>query len=79
MEVNQMILNQYLFKGPSAAALYGTRASNGVIVIKTKDGRQKKGCAVSFNTSITMDSAFKLPQFLNTDKEILDNLLLLMV
>jgi hypothetical protein len=34
-------------------------------LLKTKDGSKKKGFAVSFNTSITMDSAFKLPQFQN--------------
>jgi TonB-linked SusC/RagA family outer membrane protein len=66
MEVNpDDIESVSVLKGPSAAALYGTRASNGVIVIKTKDGSKKKGFAVSFNTSITMDSAFKLPQFQN--------------
>jgi hypothetical protein len=36
-----------------------------VIVIKTKDGSKKKGFSVSFNTSITLDTAFKLPEFQN--------------
>jgi TonB-linked SusC/RagA family outer membrane protein len=66
MEVNpDDIESVSVLKGPSAAALYGTRASNGVIVIKTKDGSKKKGFAVSFNTSITLDTAFKLPEFQN--------------
>ena len=66
MEVNpDDIESVSVLKGPSAAALYGTRASNGVIVIKTKDGSKKKGFSVSFNTSITLDSAFKLPEFQN--------------
>lgn len=66
MEVNpDDIESVSVLKGPSAAALYGTRASNGVIVIKTKDGNKKKGFAVSFNTSVTIDSAFKLPEFQN--------------
>ncbi|XMO85130.1 SusC/RagA family TonB-linked outer membrane protein [Algibacter sp. AS12] len=55
-----------VLKGANAAALYGTRASNGVIVIKTKDGSDKKGFSVSINTAITIDSAFKLPEFQNT-------------
>ncbi|NJM80710.1 MAG: SusC/RagA family TonB-linked outer membrane protein [Flavobacterium sp.] len=66
MEVNpDDIESVTVLKGPSAAALYGTRASNGVIVIKTKDGNKKKGLSVSFNTSLTVDSAFKLPEFQN--------------
>lgn len=66
MEVNpDDIESVTVLKGPSAAALYGTRASNGVIVIKTKDGNKKKGFSVSFNTSLTVESAFKLPDFQN--------------
>jgi TonB-linked SusC/RagA family outer membrane protein len=66
MEVNpDDIESVTVLKGPSAAALYGTRASNSVIVIKTKDGNKKKGFQVNFNTSLTVDSAFKLPEFQN--------------
>ena len=66
MEVNpDDIESVSVLKGPSAAALYGTRASNGVIAIKTKDGNKKKGFNVSFNSSLTVDSAFKLPEFQN--------------
>ncbi|MEP5341716.1 MAG: SusC/RagA family TonB-linked outer membrane protein [Algibacter sp.] len=54
-----------ILKGASAAALYGTRAANGVIVIKTKDGSKNKGFSISINSSITIDSAFKLPEFQN--------------
>ncbi|MFD1062192.1 SusC/RagA family TonB-linked outer membrane protein [Winogradskyella litorisediminis] len=54
-----------VLKGPSAAALYGTRASNGVIVIETKDGSQNKGFSFSINSSVTFDSAFRLPDFQN--------------
>ena len=66
MEVNpDDVESVTVLKGPSAAALYGTRASNGVIVIKTKDGNKKKGFSVSFNTSLTVETAFKLPEFQN--------------
>lgn len=66
MEVNpDDIESVSVLKGPSAAALYGTRASNGVIVIKTKEGHKKKGFSVSFNSSLTVDSTFKLPDFQN--------------
>ncbi|WP_026776674.1 SusC/RagA family TonB-linked outer membrane protein [Polaribacter sp. Hel_I_88] len=66
MEVNpDDIASVTVLKGPSAAALYGTRASNGVIVINTKDGSNKKGLGISINSSITFDSAFRLPEFQN--------------
>jgi TonB-linked SusC/RagA family outer membrane protein len=66
MEVNpDDIESVTVLKGPSAAALYGTRASNGVIVIKTKNGQKKQGLGISINSSITFDNAFKLPDFQN--------------
>ena len=66
MEVNpDDIESVTVLKGANAAALYGTRASNGVIVIKTKDGRNKKGLGISFNTTLLVDSAFRLPDFQN--------------
>jgi len=42
-----------VLKGASAAALWGSRASNGVIVITTKSGR--KGFKVSLKTSVAFD------------------------
>lgn len=66
MEVNpDDIAEVSVLKGPSAAALYGTRASNGVIVIETKSGAKSKGLGVSYNTSFFVDTAFKLPEFQN--------------
>jgi len=66
MEVNpDDIAEVSVLKGPSAAALYGTRASNGVIIIETKSGKNTKGVGISYNTSFFVDSAFKLPEFQN--------------
>lgn len=66
MEVNpDDIAEVSVLKGPSAAALYGTRAANGVIVIETKDGSKSKGLGISYNTSFFVDSAFRLPDFQN--------------
>jgi TonB-linked SusC/RagA family outer membrane protein len=66
MEVNPDDIESItVLKGPSAAALYGTRASNGVIVIKTKEGKKKNGLGISINSSITFDNAFRLPKFQN--------------
>lgn len=66
MEVNPDDISEVsVLKGPSAAALYGTRASNGVIIIETKSGKNTKGLGISYNTSFFVDSAFKLPEFQN--------------
>ncbi len=66
MEVNpDDIAEVSVLKGPSAAALYGARASNGVIIIETKSGKDTKGLGISYNTSFFLDSAFKLPEFQN--------------
>lgn len=67
MEVNADDIKEVsVLKGPSAAALYGTRASNGVIVITTKDGKKTKGLGISINSSVFIDTAFRLPDFQNS-------------
>ncbi|NNL09940.1 MAG: SusC/RagA family TonB-linked outer membrane protein [Croceitalea sp.] len=66
MEVNpDDIAEVSVLKGPSAAALYGTRASNGVIVVETKSGSKSKGLGIDYNTSFFVDTEFQLPDFQN--------------
>jgi len=47
-----------ILKGPAATALYGSRASNGVIFITTKKGR-RKGLGVTLNTGVTINTVDK--------------------
>ncbi len=48
-----------VLKGPTAAALYGFRSTNGVILITTKKGtKDKRGVSVEFNTSQMIESGF---------------------
>lgn len=54
-----------VLKGPAASALYGSRAANGVIVIKTKSGKSSKGIGVEVNSNLTFETALKLPEFQN--------------
>ena len=42
-----------VLKGAAASALYGSRGSNGVVLITTKKGSKRKGIGVSVNTGIT--------------------------
>ncbi|WP_240163546.1 SusC/RagA family TonB-linked outer membrane protein [Spirosoma taeanense] len=55
--------NVSVLKGPSAAALYGSRGANGVILITTKSGRGTKGIGVSVNSNTAFDSPFRLPDW----------------
>lgn len=48
-----------VLKGPSAAALYGSRAGNGVILITTKSGKKGKGFGVSFSTSNVWETPYR--------------------
>jgi TonB-linked SusC/RagA family outer membrane protein len=67
MDINSDdIASVSVLKGPGAAALYGTRASNGVIIIETKDGQEAQGLGISFNSSFFAEQALRLPEFQNT-------------
>lgn len=52
-----------VLKGANAAALYGSRANNGVIIVTTKKG--KSGFNVSVNHTTTIDKAIILQDFQN--------------
>lgn len=52
-----------VLKGPNAAALYGSRAAAGVVIIKTKSGKSKKGLGVSFNSNGVIESLLTLPKY----------------
>ncbi|PSL47197.1 TonB-linked SusC/RagA family outer membrane protein [Chitinophaga niastensis] len=56
-----------VLKGPNAAALYGSRASNGVILIKTKTGKDTNGgIGVTVTSGATFDKLLILPDFQNS-------------
>lgn len=54
-----------VLKGASAAALYGSMASNGVILITTKKGREGK-VRVDFSSSLTLDQVMTAPKLQDT-------------
>jgi TonB-linked SusC/RagA family outer membrane protein len=58
------IASMTVLKGPSAAALYGSRASNGVIVITTKSGKTGK-TSVSLSSNFMASSAYNLMNLQN--------------
>ena len=54
-----------VLKGPNAAALYGQRGSNGVILITTKSGKEGKGMNIQFKSDFSVGSALVSPDFQN--------------
>ncbi|KAA9347956.1 SusC/RagA family TonB-linked outer membrane protein [Larkinella humicola] len=52
-----------VLKGPSAAALYGSRAGNGVILVTTKKGTKGKGVGITFSTSNVFERPYRYLDF----------------
>ncbi len=57
------VASMTVLKGPAAAALYGSRAANGAILITTKSAKGKKGLGVTINSNITFDETLRMPQW----------------
>lgn len=55
-----------VLKGPAAAALYGSRAGNGVILITTKSGRAQKGLGIAVSSSMGVESILASPEMQNS-------------
>lgn len=55
-----------VLKGASAAALYGSRAGNGVILITTKSGRQTKGLGITVTGTVSAEGVFMKPDMQTT-------------
>ncbi|MGH7678632.1 MAG: SusC/RagA family TonB-linked outer membrane protein [Gemmatimonadaceae bacterium] len=55
-----------VLKGPNAAALYGSRAANGVVLLTTRKGRNTGGrMRTELNANLTFESPALLPKFQN--------------
>lgn len=54
-----------VLKGPAAAALYGSKAGGGVVIITSKSGKGAKGTVVEFNSNATFQSPLVLPEYQN--------------
>ena len=61
----QDIETMTVLKGPNATALYGSRGSNGVILITTKSGKAGKGIGVEVNSNTTFEKINLIPKTQN--------------
>ena len=57
-----------VLKDASATAIYGSRGSNGVIIITTKKGRRGQKPSVSYNGSVTLSMKKKTIDVMNGDE-----------
>ena len=51
-----------VLKGAAASALYGSRASNGVIMITTKKAQKQQGLGIEFSSTLGIERVSKLPK-----------------
>lgn len=54
-----------VLKGPNAAALYGARGANGVILITSKKGSKLKGLGLNYNFNTNFTNAFRFQDLQN--------------
>jgi TonB-linked SusC/RagA family outer membrane protein len=54
-----------VLKGPNAAALYGSRGGNGVILITTRKGSQRDRLRVTINSNFMIDRAYIVANYQN--------------
>jgi len=59
------IENISVLKDAAAAAIYGSRAANGVVLIKTNHGRKNKDLEVTFNSRLGFDTPSKKLDFID--------------
>ena len=59
------IQSMTVLKGAAAAALYGSRAANGAIIITTKAGKKKtrKGTEITYNAGYSIEQVAGLPEY----------------
>lgn len=59
------IQSMTVLKGAAAAALYGSRAANGAIIITTKSGKRqsRKGTEITYSTSYSFEDVSGLPDY----------------
>ena len=62
------IENITVLRDASAAAIYGSNAANGVVIITTKSGKGHSGAHVEFNTNASASQVTRVPDMLNAQQ-----------
>ena len=64
----QDIENMQILKDASSAAIYGSRAANGVVLITTKQGKKSRGPQISLNASVGLSNVVRTYDVLNVEE-----------
>ncbi len=72
----QDIESMQILKDASSAAIYGSRAANGVVMITTKTGKSSKGPQIRFNASVGLANVAKTYEVLDVAgyKDLMDEI-----
>lgn len=72
----QDIETMQILKDASSAAIYGSRAANGVVLITTKQGKKSQGPKITLNASVGLANVAKTYDVLNVNeyRELMDEL-----
>ncbi|MDP2454920.1 MULTISPECIES: SusC/RagA family TonB-linked outer membrane protein [unclassified Kaistella] len=62
------IVSMQILKDAASSAIYGSRASNGVVLVETKSGKYNSKPTVTFNSSYGIQEIIKRPDLLNGDQ-----------
>ncbi len=54
-----------ILKGATAAAIYGSRASNGAVIVSTKQGAKGESMTIGVNSTVTFENVAYMPDFQN--------------
>ena len=69
-DLNQLnpndIDNMSFLKDASASAIYGTRATFGVILVTTKSGTYKQKAKIDYSYNLAFDQPYELPDILDS-------------
>lgn len=57
-----------ILKDASSAAIYGSRAANGVVLINTKQGKKSKGPQINFTSYVGISNVTRTYEVLNVDE-----------
>lgn len=72
----QDIETMQILKDASSAAIYGSRAANGVVLITTKQGKKSRGPQITLNASVGLANVARTYEVLNVEeyRELMDEL-----
>lgn len=60
-----------ILKDAASAAIYGTRAANGVVIVTTKKGKRDQPTQISFTTSNGVQQPWKMPKALTAEQMVM--------